>query len=56
MHHGPVVKGMHRIITETDEGTSREFSVPRSVHVNVQEGERVRAGDPQIDGPIDLAP
>ena len=26
---------------------------PRSVHVNVQEGERVRAGDPLIDGPID---
>src|SRR3712207_7057527 len=24
-----------------------------SVHVNVQEGERVRAGDPLIDGPID---
>jgi DNA-directed RNA polymerase subunit beta' len=53
VHHGPVVKGMRRIITETDEGTRHEYSVPRSVHVNVQEGERVRAGDPLIDGPID---
>lgn len=53
VHHGPVVKGMRRIIVETDEGTRHEYSVPRSVHVNVQETERVRAGDPLIDGPID---
>jgi hypothetical protein len=46
VHHGPVVKCMRRIIIETDEGTRHEYSVPRSVHVNVQEGERVRAGDP----------
>ncbi|HVR41253.1 MAG TPA: DNA-directed RNA polymerase subunit beta', partial [Thermoanaerobaculia bacterium] len=53
VHHGAIVKGMRRIIVETDEGTRHEYSVPRSVHVNVQEGERVRAGDPLIDGPID---
>ncbi|HEY8830272.1 MAG TPA: DNA-directed RNA polymerase subunit beta', partial [Candidatus Limnocylindria bacterium] len=53
IHHGPVVKGMRRVIVETEEGTRHEYSVPRSVHVNVQEGERVRAGDPLIDGPID---
>ena len=29
----------------------REYSVPRGVHVNVQEGEHVRAGDPLMDGP-----
>src|SRR5438128_1994132 len=53
VHHGPIVKGLRRVIVETDEGTRHEYSVPRSVHVNVQEGERVRAGDPLIDGPID---
>ena len=53
VHHGPVVKGMRRVIIETEEGTRHEYSVPRSVHVNVQEGEHVRAGDPLIDGPID---
>ena len=53
IHHGPVVKGMRRVIVETEEGTRHEYSVPRSVHVNVQEGERVKAGDPLIDGPID---
>jgi hypothetical protein len=50
VHHGPVVKGMRRIIIETDEGTRHEYSVPRSVHVNVQEGERVRAGARMFDG------
>jgi DNA-directed RNA polymerase subunit beta' len=53
VHHGPVVKGMRRVIVETEEGTRHEYSVPRSVHVNVQEGEHVHAGDPLIDGPID---
>ena len=33
MHHGAIVKGMRRIIVETDEGTRHEYSVPRSVHV-----------------------
>jgi DNA-directed RNA polymerase subunit beta' len=31
-------------------GEPREYSTPRGVHVNVQEGDRVRAGDP-MDGP-----
>jgi DNA-directed RNA polymerase subunit beta' len=45
VHRGPALKGVRRIISE-DEGTRHEYSEPRSVHVNVQEGERVRAGDP----------
>ena len=31
--------------------SEKEYSVPRGVHINVQEGERVRAGDPLMDGP-----
>ena len=34
-----------------DGGEPREYSLPRGVHVNVQEGERVRAGEPLMDGP-----
>jgi len=49
---GEIVKGMRRVYVESDTGESREYSVPRSIHVNVQEGERVEAGDPLIDGPI----
>jgi hypothetical protein len=29
----------------------REYALPRGVHINVQEGERVRHGDPLMDGP-----
>ena len=30
---------------------AREYSLRRGVHVNVQEGDRVRAGEPLMDGP-----
>ena len=30
----------------------REYSIPRGIHIKVQEGERVRAGEPLMDGPI----
>ncbi|HXU46167.1 MAG TPA: DNA-directed RNA polymerase subunit beta', partial [Thermoanaerobaculia bacterium] len=49
---GDVHKGMRKVVVESDMGDSREYLVPRSIHINVQEGERVRAGDPLIDGPI----
>ena len=49
---GDIHKGMRRVVVEGDTEEEREYLVPRSVHVNVQEGERVRAGDPLIDGPI----
>jgi DNA-directed RNA polymerase subunit beta' len=49
---GDVHKGMRKVIVESDSGDIREYLVPRSIHINVQEGERMRAGDPLIDGPI----
>jgi len=52
IHLGEIHKGMRKVIVESDSGESREYLVPRSVHINVQEGERVAAGDPLIDGPI----
>ncbi len=51
VHLGDVHKGMRKVIVESDLGETREYLVPRSIHINVQEGERVRAGDPMIDGP-----
>ncbi|MFN7962913.1 MAG: DNA-directed RNA polymerase subunit beta' [Thermoanaerobaculia bacterium] len=52
VHLGDVQKGMRKVSVESDDGETREYLVARSVHINVQEGERVRAGDPLIDGPI----
>jgi DNA-directed RNA polymerase subunit beta' len=49
---GEIVKGMRKVVVESDSGETREYNVPRSIHVNVQEGERVAAGDPLIDGSI----
>ena len=37
--------------SRTTGGEPREYSLPRGVHVNVQEGDRVRAGEPLMDGP-----
>ena len=39
------------LIVRTMPTWSRRIPIPRGVHVNVQEGERVRAGDPLMDGP-----
>ena len=49
---GEIHKGMRRVTVEGDGVESREYLVPRSVHINVQDGERIHAGDPLIDGPI----
>jgi DNA-directed RNA polymerase subunit beta' len=51
--HGGIVKGQRKIIIVPDEpgAEQREYALPRGVHVNVQEGERVRAGEPLMDGP-----
>ena len=53
VHHGSVAKGLRKIIVVPDEAGAepREYSLPKGVHVNVQEGDRVRAGEPLMDGP-----
>jgi hypothetical protein len=49
--YGEIAKGQRRIYIVGDDGQEREYSLPRGVHINVQEGERVAAGDPLMDGP-----
>jgi DNA-directed RNA polymerase subunit beta' len=53
VHYGEIVRGSRKIIVRTDDGEEREYSIPKGLHVNVQEGERVRAGDAFTDGPKD---
>src|SRR6187399_2606165 len=49
---GGVVKGQRKMIIVPDDATEpREYALPRGVHVNVHEGERVRAGEQLMDGP-----
>jgi len=49
---GEVSKGQRKIYVVADNGTEKEYSVPKGVHINVQEGEHVRAGEPLMDGPL----
>jgi DNA-directed RNA polymerase subunit beta' len=49
---GEVSKGQRKIYVTPEVGEEKEYSVPRGVHVNVQEGEKLRAGDPLMDGPL----
>jgi len=49
---GEVAKGQRKVYVVADNGTEKEYSVPKGVHINVQEGERLRAGEPLMDGPL----
>src|SRR5687767_4937991 len=52
VRQGGIVKGMRKILVVPDDGgEAREYALPRGVHVNVQEGDRVQAGEPLMDGP-----
>jgi DNA-directed RNA polymerase subunit beta' len=51
--YGEIAKGQRKIYVESEDSkTTKEYSIPRGVHINVQEGEHVRAGEPLIDGPL----
>jgi DNA-directed RNA polymerase subunit beta' len=49
--YGDIAKGQRKILVINEHGVEREYALPRGVHVNVQEGEHVKAGEPLMDGP-----
>jgi DNA-directed RNA polymerase subunit beta' len=49
---GSIVKGKRKIVVTGDDGEQREYDIPRGTHINVQEGDRVRAGEALMDGPL----
>jgi DNA-directed RNA polymerase subunit beta' len=51
--YGDVQKQYRKIFVTGDNAETREYQLPRGAHINVQEGERVKAGEPLMDGPID---
>ena len=50
--YGEVTKGQRKVFVSNDAGMDREYSLPRGVHLSVQEGERVKAGQALMDGPL----
>ncbi len=47
---GGFVRGSRKIIVVTEGGEEHEYSIPRGKHVNVHEGDFVKAGEPLMDG------
>ena len=43
--------GKRRVIISPEQGDPKEYLVPKSRHVQVREGDRVRAGEKLMDGP-----
>ena len=48
--YGGFVKGMRQVIVDNKMGDRKEYSIPKGKHVNVHEGDWVRAGEPLMDG------
>ena len=48
--YGGFVKGMRKVIVDNKVGDVKEYFIPRGKHVNVHEGDWVRAGEPLMDG------
>lgn len=49
---GGLTKGQRKIIIMQDSGAQKEYLLPRGAHIAVREGDRVTAGIPLMDGPI----
>jgi DNA-directed RNA polymerase subunit beta' len=49
---GPDSRGKRRVIVSPDEGKGepREYLIPKGKHISVHEGDRVRPGEPLMDG------
>jgi len=52
VRYGDITKGQRKILVVADDSSEREYLLPRGVHVRVQENERVKAGEPLMDGPL----
>ena len=43
---------MRRVIVKGPVGDEKEYFIPKGKHVNVREGDFVRAGEPLMDGSV----
>jgi DNA-directed RNA polymerase subunit beta' len=48
---GKDTKGKRKVIIKPDVGDPREYLIAKGKHLSVREGDRVRAGEPLMDGP-----
>src|SRR2546426_2799202 len=48
--YGGFVKGMRKVVVDNKVGDAKEYLIPKGKHINVQEGDWVKAGEPLMDG------
>jgi DNA-directed RNA polymerase subunit beta' len=47
-----LVRGYRKIAVKNERGGEKEYLIPKGAHLSVGEGERVKAGTPLMDGPV----
>jgi DNA-directed RNA polymerase subunit beta' len=52
VHIGGLVRGYRKITVRNERGGEKEYLIPKSAHLSVSDGERIRAGDALMDGPV----
>jgi DNA-directed RNA polymerase subunit beta' len=50
VHFAGFQRGARKVVVKSDSGEEREYLIPRGKYVNVHEGDRIRAGEPLMDG------
>ncbi|HDJ23018.1 MAG TPA: DNA-directed RNA polymerase subunit beta' [Candidatus Aminicenantes bacterium] len=49
---GGLVRGYRKVTVFNERGGEKEYLIPKGAHLSVSDGERVRAGTPLMDGPV----
>lgn len=49
---GAIKKGKRSVIVVGEDNTEYEYLIPRGTHINVQDGDYVKAGEPLMEGPL----
>lgn len=50
--YGGLVRGHRKLTVHNERGGEKEYFIPKGAHLSVGESERVRAGTPLMDGPV----
>ena len=52
VQYGGLLRGYRKLTVRGERGGEKEYLIPKGAHLSVGEGERVRAGTPMMDGPV----
>ena len=50
--YGGLVRGNRKVVVHNDRGGEKEYYIPKEAHLIAGENERVKAGTPLMDGPV----